>query len=75
MTQPLPVRGPLDRDVVRQRGGELAQGSDVHWFGRAPGLHIGLVGRDGVGQRTHFVINLNTNARRKLVCLLLDVSS
>ena len=64
------VRGPLNRDVVGQRGGELAQGRDVHRLRRTLGLHVGLVGRDGVGQGTHLVIDLDTNTWRKFVRLL-----
>ena len=64
------VRGPLDRDVVGQRGGEFAQRRDVNRLGGTLGLHVGLVGRNGIGQRTHLVVDLDTNAWRKLICLL-----
>ena len=62
---------PLDLDVVGEGGGELAQRRDVRGLGRPLGLHPLLVGRDRVGQRTHFPVHLDTDAGRELVPLLL----
>ena len=64
------LHGPGHVDVVGGGGRELAEGGDVDGSRRPLGLRPGLVGGDGVGERTQLLVDFDTYRGRKVVLLL-----
>ena len=64
------LHGPGHVDVVSGGGCELAEGGNVDGSRRPLGLRPGLVGGDGVGERTQLLVDFDTYRGRKVVLLL-----